>query len=674
MISLYANTFSTTAADANTVDEKEIMNLISNGKWEREINYLRTLSEQEYKNQKRNLVAVTWSGVFAERKITGLQNYSGIVCLDIDNIDYDQIRTLKNSFGYDPHVMFAFESPSGKGIKILIKVNTGPEHHTAAFLHLQNVFENQYLLKVDPSGKDVSRLCYVSFDPHSYYSENAKVFEVDTRFAEITKSYTPNPNFVNYKASSDSRRIFDVCTKWVNRTMQYASGQRNRYVHAMACALNRCGMNMDDAEAMLDNEFRDLEPGEVKGCVKSAYFHNQHEHGAVVVNEMSAVEDFVAPPYIANYNDDVVKNDLMRITAMLEYHGVARKDVGDVVSKVAKYYKGMGYIDLNKNSLLDLMNQANQLMLQNVAKISEKNTLKYKNAEDMGASLLDMQFNEGAITGIKAIDNALRGAFQPGDMYEIIGMGSTFKSVLLLYIMYVNALRGIPSLYLNGEMSELQLHRRMVLVVMNLIWDDLRDSGQVNSGNIKDFMAQMNAIIKNNIFVYNGSGFNEEQIIATVNSIEASSGKKIQVIGMDGLDQMDQLGLQEIPALIQNSKICKEVAKKTNSTVLTLVHMSGPAGDKTLRDTGQKVRGGVKTTANADGYFSTSLLVDPATNDLTNESDVKYITGKFFLKFVDKRGSSGVTDVIVNVNHQLHLEMEYCDPQQYEIRINRRRP
>lgn len=671
MISLYKDSFSTKAGDGMTVDENDIMHAIFNGDFKPSIDYLRSLDEKTYKTEKRKLPAVTWSGEFSERVDAGIQSYSGLVVLDVDNIDQATITRLKKLFHEDKCVHYAFTSPGGNGLKILYKVNTTAEQHLQAFLHLQHYFENKYCVKVDDSGKNISRLCYVSYDPQAYLNVNSSVFEVDLKVAEITKAYTPNPNFVNYKASTDLKFIFTTCIKWVNRTKAYVSGQRNVYVHAMACALNRCGVNMEEAEGMLNAEFNDLEPGEVKKCVKSAYFHHQGEHGSVTVNDLSTKE-FVAPPYVANYTDNVVTNDIMRITAMLFHHKLEKKDIADVVVKVAKYYKSMGYIDINRKSLGELMNQAIAALNNNIAHNSAKNSLSYETAEDMAAELINMKMDDsGVITNLRPIDNALRGSFTPGDFFGIIGVGGTFKSFLLMYIAYVNALRGIPSLYLSGEMSKIQFYERLAMMAISANWHQLITEGTLHAGNINQFIADMNTVIKNNIFVVNGVGFNRVNIRATVDNIESKTGKRIQMIGIDGITQMDPQGREEIPAAINNTLECKEIAKELNVVVLGLMHVSGD-NNKTLRDTGLKARGGSKTIANMDGYFSTSLLIDPSTNDMINDDDVKYIPGKFFLKFTDKRGSSGVTDAIVNVKPNLHLEYESCDPQRYEMKIQRR--
>lgn len=188
---------------------------------------------------------------------------------------------------------------------------------------------------------------------------------------------------------------------------------------------------------------------------------------------------------------------------------------------------------------------------------------------------------------------------------------------------------------------------------------------------MKDFINDMNIVLKNNLFVITGTAFSEEGIHATINNIKAKHGKKIGLVIIDGISQMDQKGLAEIPAAIENTRICKEIAKQAHDgdgvAIIGLMHVSGEQ-NKLMRDTGPRARGGGKVTANMDGYFSTSLLFSEENNSLENQGqDIIYVKDKFFLKYVDKRGSSGVTDSIISVSEDIKLTVESTNTNQYEI-------
>jgi hypothetical protein len=672
-ISLYKNTFSEEFAD---VPMDSVKAAIINGTYAETIARLRTLTGKEYKAAKEKLPACTWSGTFTERFDKCINQYSRHLILDIDHLDPASVERLKAQMATDDYVQFAFLSPSGNGLKILVQVDTSFEYHLAAFLHLQKVFEEKYCFKVDNSGKNLSRICYMSYDPSPVVKEHWKVFEVDKRFGEVSKQYVMPANLQNYQASKDIKFIFETCVKWVERSFVYANG-RNNYVHAMCCALNRGGVSMGDAEFLIKNNYGDLDEKELVHCVKSAYFHQAWEHGSVEIKNLGGVQEFQAPPYVANYTNDIVLNDIMAKTAMLYHHGVPINEINDIVAKVAKYYKNEGFIDINRATLLDIMGKSVQMLQQNVAMATDAHTLNWSTAEDMGMSILDSIASSLAIpTTFDIFDKPMRGGIMPGNFYGLIGVGGTWKSVFAQYISSLAACKNKPVLYLNGEMSPFQFYERLALMTLGVNLYDLVESKKLNPQTLPTFIAEINKVLHNNLIMFNGNGAGYTSILATIKNVEAKIGKRIELVIVDGLTQMDPLGKKEAEAAIHNTGVLKEVAKHAHDgagvAVIGLMHVSG-APNSLQRDSGPVCRGGVKSVANMDGYFSTSLFLDPAVNSFDNiGSDLLYLKNKFHLRFTDKRSTAGIINAVINVNDKLHLSHEPVDPLQYEIKLNRK--
>ena len=100
---------------------------------------------------------------------------------DLDHVsDVTQAKAL---LARDPHVFFAFISPSGDGIKLALW--TGEIRDDQTYKHAwQSVLA--YLLErypdlavnTDRGCKDLARLCYVSFDSSLYSNPNAVPFAV----------------------------------------------------------------------------------------------------------------------------------------------------------------------------------------------------------------------------------------------------------------------------------------------------------------------------------------------------------------------------------------------------------------------------------------------------------------------------------------------------------------
>lgn len=671
LVSFYPNTFS---KDITNVDSQQVAMGILSGEWANQISLLRNLSPEEYKEKKKMLAAVTWSGVFAQgtRLIESIQQYSSLTVIDIDKIDADKILLLKRQLSQDPHVMYVFTSPGGNGIKAVFLTDvTDPNNHRASFMHLQEYFENTYFAKVDPSGKDVCRLCYVSYDPQMII-KTATPFEVNVEKYNTIVTGHVHTSAGEHEATNNLDVIFNVCVRWVERNKEYVDGQKNVYLHALACAMNRCGCNPDETIGMIDRHYTTPDT-KWHQSVRSAFFHNQHEHNSVKVKDIDENSAYIAPPYIASYTEDVAANDIMRITAMLYNYKLQTGEIMDVVGKIGSFYDKMGYIDYRRASLIDMMNFAVHTLQSNIAIGAAKDSLAYETAEDMGRELIKMDLSTGMIkTHIPPVDRDMFGGPLPGTFYELIGLGGTYKSIIAQFIAYKNAMEDVPTLYLNGEMSRFQYYGRLALQALGVNLRQLLYTKEVNASNIEAFIDKLEAHTKRNIFVVNGNGFNQKNVYATIQHIYATTGKQIKLIVIDGITQMDASGKDEIQATIYNSGVAKEIAKQTNCVVFGLLHMSGDAANKTLRDTGKKVRGGIKTTANADGYFSTSLLIDPNCKTLENPDEVEFLPNKFYLRLTDKRTETGIESYIINIDQNLHLHYEETPPQNYEINPNKR--
>ena len=124
------------------------------------------------KDLKKNLPIVLWSGVFSERRDESIKKHSGLIVLDFDHIE---VEGSKNILATDEYVYACWISPSGEGLKALVKVNS-PSDHRSHFRALQAYFDKTYGLEVDPSGVNESRACFESYDKDIVIKESSLVF------------------------------------------------------------------------------------------------------------------------------------------------------------------------------------------------------------------------------------------------------------------------------------------------------------------------------------------------------------------------------------------------------------------------------------------------------------------------------------------------------------------
>jgi hypothetical protein len=163
---------------------QEALSKIRNGCFKTEVEELRTLlyqgSKDQYDERKKELLAFTVQGTFKNKRDSEhIKDYNKLIILDIDKIDTDQIDVLKQKASLDTHTYACFKSPSNQGLKIIVPVNSNKENHKEAFEQVAKFYEKSLKVEIDSSGKDVSRLCFYSYDPDLKINENVEVFSVE---------------------------------------------------------------------------------------------------------------------------------------------------------------------------------------------------------------------------------------------------------------------------------------------------------------------------------------------------------------------------------------------------------------------------------------------------------------------------------------------------------------
>lgn len=135
-----------------------------------ELRQLAMIDPVKFKEEKKKLPGICFGGVFTARKNSALTEASGLMILDFDHVEIDFEEKLKA----DPFIWAFWLSPSGAGYKALVRIPIvkNDEEYKQYFLAFQKRFPN-----VDPSGKDVARICYFSYDPNMFVNAGAQVWE-----------------------------------------------------------------------------------------------------------------------------------------------------------------------------------------------------------------------------------------------------------------------------------------------------------------------------------------------------------------------------------------------------------------------------------------------------------------------------------------------------------------
>jgi predicted P-loop ATPase len=263
-----------------------ILDEIKTGKYKHPIIYLRkSLSEKKqeaYDKAKKSLPAFTPSGKFIDgRKIDLLAEYSNYIILDIDKLSATDLQNASHLANQSEFTYASFISPSGNGLKILVKIDTPKTEHKEAFLLVQAHYESILKLEIDKSGKDITRLCFYSYDENLYLNENSTTFETQEKEEvqnllnqpELNKTQSESSartGEANLEPTIDFEAIYNHCIKFTEKKVQYANGSRNVFVHQLACNMNRKAVPMNIALNFIQTDFN-FDDKEVLQAVTSAY-------------------------------------------------------------------------------------------------------------------------------------------------------------------------------------------------------------------------------------------------------------------------------------------------------------------------------------------------------------------------------------------------------------------
>jgi hypothetical protein len=125
--------------------------------------------QQRYKSE--NFDYVTFSGIFSYGNDQSLTAHSQLLCIDIDHLpNAAEVARVRRLLFDDPYfeTLLMFTSPSGLGVKWIIHIDTDLRDHRTWFKLLEAYLLQTYQLKVDPRCINVSRACYLCYDPEAY--------------------------------------------------------------------------------------------------------------------------------------------------------------------------------------------------------------------------------------------------------------------------------------------------------------------------------------------------------------------------------------------------------------------------------------------------------------------------------------------------------------------------
>jgi len=236
---------------------------IKSGKSKTRVELVRTSKTTvEASENKKLLPSVCFSGKFnKDRKDADLVEHSGFLILDLDHVE--QIEETKQSMFNLPFSIASWISPSGTGVKVLVRIADTSKHKE----HFEALRQDYPL--IDRSGINQSRVCFESFDPKILIKETCEAY-TKYKVIEVYKEQKPKPS---------GNDVFEKLIKWLtSKGDAFRTGERNNFLFKLASACCRFGMGETECHSNLVFSFltsaTDFSIQELDQLVKSAYRSN----------------------------------------------------------------------------------------------------------------------------------------------------------------------------------------------------------------------------------------------------------------------------------------------------------------------------------------------------------------------------------------------------------------
>ncbi|MER0439740.1 BT4734/BF3469 family protein [Emticicia sp. W12TSBA100-4] len=280
--------------------------LINSDTYKEQILSIRTTTDKRLQSQQKSkLDYFIFSGTFSTRKAAGLISHSGLICLDFDNIE--NVEEVKKKIYANEFVVLGFVSPSGNGLKIIVRINI--TDNAAAWQQLFEYFKQKYTIEADKSGKDVCRACFVSYDTTAYFNSNAKVFEVkkvkQAPLFENWQSELTRAKRVVERITDERIDITDNYNAWVNIGFALATfGEDGRELFHLTSQMN-AQYNSEDTNKKFDNL---LTTGRFTS--PAYFFKRAKECGVTITKNQNAQPETQVIKNEETYTNGIVTYDL----------------------------------------------------------------------------------------------------------------------------------------------------------------------------------------------------------------------------------------------------------------------------------------------------------------------------------------------------------------------------
>ena len=208
-----------------------IYNCIKNGKYKKIVDKARLLTDKKERDAvKMKLPSICFSGIFTKRANDSIKEHTGLVAIDFDHLpDYGVFweRIIK-----DPYTHMAFRSPSGDGVKIIVKIPAVIVTHRKSCRALKDYYKSDHLDQFE----DEARVCYISYDPDIFWNHGSIEFTTLKEEKEKKKVTTTT------EVIADPDEVYARIKTWIEKNDSYMDGNKHKFLVKLAGACCRFGL------------------------------------------------------------------------------------------------------------------------------------------------------------------------------------------------------------------------------------------------------------------------------------------------------------------------------------------------------------------------------------------------------------------------------------------------
>ena len=244
-----------------------ILDRIKDGKCKSLITGIRKEKDKDKRNKlKQELPSICFSGTFNKRTDDAIMEHSGLICLDFDGFKTTALmKKKKTELSKDKYTYALFISPSGNGLKVLVRIPCDADKHRSYFIALEKHYDCP---EFDVTCKNVSRVCYESYDPDIFINDNADIWTEE--HIEEFVSYD-NESRATLRLTDDEETIKRI-RLWWEKDYGMVPKQRNNNLYVLAATLRDFGIPKSDAAfIVLDYDQNPKNQNENKTTIDSAY-------------------------------------------------------------------------------------------------------------------------------------------------------------------------------------------------------------------------------------------------------------------------------------------------------------------------------------------------------------------------------------------------------------------